>query len=198
MKSKFGHEYIDLLGFRLGKGKKFVDPSKADALERWPDPKRLEDIVSFRAYANFIREFIPGFMDYDAALRKYTKKGAKFSDYVNDTDAQKSFSAMRSACARSVGIATIDYIAAADPSNSGRPLEAFIDASDIGWGLTLTQRQTPGGLHVPVAVYNRSWTATEQAWSTFERELAGLREGLAAINHLSKGFLVIAYTDHQK
>ena len=31
MKSKFGHEYIDLLGFRIGKGEKFVDPGKADA-----------------------------------------------------------------------------------------------------------------------------------------------------------------------
>ena len=34
-------------------------PSKAEALKKWPEPTCRDDLVSFLAYANFIREYIP-------------------------------------------------------------------------------------------------------------------------------------------
>ena len=54
-----------------------------------------------------------------------------------------------------------------------------------------------GGPPRAVAVFNRAFTATEQAWSTFERELFGLRESLAAVDHLTKGFKILVLTDHR-
>ena len=47
--SRFAHEYINLLGFKLGRGLRFVDPSKAANIESWPLPSSIDDIVSFRA-----------------------------------------------------------------------------------------------------------------------------------------------------
>ena len=49
-KSKLAHEYIKLLGFKLGDGQRWIDPSKAQALKDWPAPRSCDDIVSFRAY----------------------------------------------------------------------------------------------------------------------------------------------------
>ena len=97
---------------------------------------------------------------------------------------------------REVGLACLDYSAAAD-KHSGRPIELFVDASDIAWAATLAQRSCRDGPLRPVAVVGRGFTATEQGWSTFERELCGLREALSATHHLTKGFVVIVYTDHK-
>ena len=50
---------VKLLGFILGNGQRWVDPSKAAQLRSWPDPKSLDDIHSFRAFAQYIKEYIP-------------------------------------------------------------------------------------------------------------------------------------------
>ena len=47
----------------------------------------------------------------------------------------------------------------------------------------------------PIACFSKSFTATEQAWSTFERELCGLKESMLAVDHLVKGFPLTVYTD---
>ena len=49
----------------------------------------------------------------------------------------------------------------------------------------------------PIAVYPRSFTETEAAWSTFEKELYAIREALAATAHFTKGFQVVVYTGHK-
>ena len=86
-KCKFAHEVLDLLGFRVGHGKRMVDLKKADALKRWPDPQSTDDIVSFHAFANYLKEFIPGFVDIAQPLKAYRKKGAKWEDSLQDKKA---------------------------------------------------------------------------------------------------------------
>ena len=127
----------------------------------------------------------------DRHFRAYAKKGAKFADYQRDAVAQDAFNRMRNAVAEGAAIATIDYEAAVDP-DSGRSIELSIDASDFAWGVTVAQRAWKHGPYRAVAVYNSSFTESEQAWSTFEGDLFGFREALAATNHLVKGFPVIA------
>ncbi|MEO2123515.1 MAG: RNase H-like domain-containing protein, partial [bacterium] len=170
---------------------------KADALRDWPDPSDIADIVSFRAYANWIREYIPNFIELDAPLRTYTKKNAKFSDYMEDEKAQKAFSDMRTAVARDAALHTADYRRARLDAKDHCPLELYVDASDLGWGCTLAQRRSPKEAPRPIAVYNGSFNETERAWHTFERELCGMRNALSATEHLTKGFTVTLYTDHK-
>ncbi len=73
-KSKFAWERIPLLGFVVGQGLRTVQPGKAQALVDWPDPKTLDDVISFRAFANYLREFIPRFQELDVRLKSTTKK----------------------------------------------------------------------------------------------------------------------------
>ena len=61
-KCRFAQTSVMLLGHLVGSGVRQVDPRKADALRDWPDPKEVSDIISFRAYANWIREYIPNFV----------------------------------------------------------------------------------------------------------------------------------------
>ena len=73
-KSKFLWNRIPLLGFVVGEGTTTVQPGKAQALVEWPMPKTLDDVVSFRAFANYLREFIPQFTELDQTLKTATKK----------------------------------------------------------------------------------------------------------------------------
>ena len=76
-------------------------------------------------------------------------------------------------------------------------MELFVDACDYGWGATLAQRISENGPRRLVCCFSKSFSRTEQAWSTFERELCGLKDAMRAVEHLSKGFPLIVYTDHK-
>ena len=68
------------LGFVVGECRLTVQPGRAQALREWPEPRTLDDVVSFRACANYLREFIPRFTELDLRLKVCTKKGAKFPE----------------------------------------------------------------------------------------------------------------------
>ena len=185
-----------MLGFVAGLGVRKVDPMKAERLRQWPDPQSIDDIISFRAYANYIREYIPDYCELIDSLKKYAKKGARFSDFLSDVSAQQAFSSLRQAVYEDAALYTANLEHASDP-NSGCPFELFVDASDYAWACVLAQRQEAGRAPRPIAIYSHSFSETEQAWSAFERELFAIRESLAAVDQLIKGFRVVLYTDHK-
>ena len=76
-KSKLGWSRIPLLGFVAGEGSKTVQQGKAQALHDWPEPSTPDDVISFRAFANYLREFIPRFSELGQHLKTATKKGIK-------------------------------------------------------------------------------------------------------------------------
>lgn len=140
-KSRLGWTRIPMLGFEVGEGTRTVQPGKMQALRSWPDPTCIEDVTSFRAYANFLREFIPRFAELDVRLKSCTKKSAQWQDWASDPENLRAFSEMRTALKDSAALYMPDYAAAQDPA-SGRPLELWVDACEYGWGCTLTQRET--------------------------------------------------------
>ena len=73
-KSRFGWSRIPLLGCVVGEGSRTVQQGKAQAVNDWPEPTCLEDVISFRAFANYLREFIPRFSELDQRLKTVTKK----------------------------------------------------------------------------------------------------------------------------
>ena len=61
-----------------------------------------------------------------------------------------------------------DFQAAANWSKTGRPFEAFSDASDIGWAMVLTQRDRPHGTPKIIAIVSKAFTDTQLRWSAME------------------------------
>ena len=108
----------------------------------------------------------------------------------------KAFDETRKFLADTAALCMPDYKAAQD-SESGRPLELYVDACEYGRGCTLAQRACRDGAPKPIACFSKSFSPTEQAWSTFERELSGLKESLVAVDPLVKGSPLAVYTDHQ-
>ena len=75
-------------------GVRRCDPKKVETLRNWPEPQSRDDVVSFRAYCNYLKEFIPGYHDMELHLREYTKQGVDFKRYAQDKKAQAAFVAL--------------------------------------------------------------------------------------------------------
>ena len=78
---------------------------------------------------------------------------------------------------------------AADLSNSTWTARTLLGEPCLHSGRSL-------GAPRPIAVFSKSLTSTEQAWSAFERELYGIREALALSEPYIKGFQTVL-TDHK-
>ena len=89
-KCQFAVRDIDMLGFTVGGGVRKVDPNKMEIMRKWPLPTKTEDLISFLAFANFIKEFIPDYHAYTQHLRPYVKKGARIAEFAKDKRAQPS------------------------------------------------------------------------------------------------------------
>ena len=74
-KSKIAWPRIPMLGVVVGRGTRTVQPGKTQALKDWPNPETIADVCSLRAFGNYLRSFIPDFLEIDRYLKTATKKG---------------------------------------------------------------------------------------------------------------------------
>ena len=165
---------VVLVGFEISAEGRRPDPSKVEALYNWPKETELADLNSLFHFANYLREFIPGFIDIVEPLKVYRKKGAKWEDYLQDKKAQEAAQALRHAVATHAPLVNPDYEAARDYVKTGRPFELFVDASDYGYSAVLCQRAEVHGTPRPIAVLSKSFDQTKQRWTPMEREMHSL------------------------
>ena len=64
-------------------------------MHNWPKETELADLNSMCHFANYLREFIPGFIDMVEPLKPYRKNGAKWEDYLLDKKAQQAPAKLR-------------------------------------------------------------------------------------------------------
>ena len=147
-----------LLGFLCSGNGRTADPKKIEQLRKWPEYRNCKDIVSHLAFCNYLREFFGP--DYSAAtkpLREYLKKGADFSKFADDVDAQKARQWLVEQQVQHVILVQPDWQAAATPWWSGRPFEAFLDASDEAWCVVLCQRMEEGKTPKIICMISKSF-----------------------------------------
>ena len=115
------------------------------------------------------------------------------SGHVIDSKGQKirctyteAFAKIRELLHAGAVLQHIDYEAAQDYKNTGRPLELFIDASDYGWCGCLTQRDSPHSAPRIVAIVAKAFDQTQLNWSAMERELYALWQGTLAMESTSR------------
>ena len=189
IKSEFFKSEVLLLGFMVSKEGRRADPKKTKQLREWPAYTSNADIVSHLAFANYLREFLgPEFSAKVKPLRHYAKKEFVFQDYANDKAAQAARKWLIDLILDKCVIVNPDWEAAARPWKSGRPFEAFLDASDESWCVCLTQRPKPGGTPQIIAFICKSFTDEATRWSAFEREYFCFKEGYNAVAKYVTGF----------
>ncbi|GJT57559.1 putative reverse transcriptase domain-containing protein [Tanacetum coccineum] len=104
-----------------------MDPSKVEAITKWPRPTTVTEVRSFLGLAGYYRRFVEGFSRLALPLTQLMRKGEKF---VWTDERQESFEELKQRLV-SAPILTL-------PSGSGG-FQIYSDASKKGLGCVLMQ-----------------------------------------------------------
>ena len=131
-----------------------VTPSidKTKDIADWPVPKSAKELRSFLGFANFYRNFVPGFAHISAQLNNLTGKSTVFTW---TTMYQTAFDTLWQSL---MSPPILDYPRQEDH------FKLTTDASDVGLGAVLT---TSRGTVIEFA--SRALTSAEQKYTTYER-----------------------------
>ncbi|KAL5583519.1 hypothetical protein UlMin_015961 [Ulmus minor] len=77
-KCEFWLKSVQFLGHVISKDGISVDPSKIEAVSKWPAPTNVTEIRSFLGLAGYYMRFVEGFSSLSAPLTALTKKNKKF------------------------------------------------------------------------------------------------------------------------
>jgi hypothetical protein len=55
-----------------------VDPEKVQAIQEWPAPRNVTEVISFMGLEGYYRRFIAGFSSISHAITSLQKKEKKF------------------------------------------------------------------------------------------------------------------------
>jgi hypothetical protein len=141
---------------------KGIGPTEArvEAVNSAREPESASEVRSFLGLVNFSARFIPNLATIAEPLRRLTKKDVPFKF---GEDERGAFNELKKALAE---CGTLSYY---DPD---APTQIFTDASPVGLGAVLIQKQ--GGEWVAVNYASRSLTDCEGGYSQTEKEALGV------------------------
>ncbi|KAK1797136.1 hypothetical protein P4O66_008526 [Electrophorus voltai] len=130
-KCEFCSKCISFLGCTLKPEALSMDPDKVTAIQGWPKPITVKELQCFLGFANFYRRFILGIGTIAAPLSDLLKKQSrKQLQWTSATD--QAFLTLKGA------FVSAPVLRQPDPS---LPFIVEVDASDVGLGAVLSQRQ---------------------------------------------------------
>ncbi|GKA11296.1 putative reverse transcriptase domain-containing protein [Tanacetum coccineum] len=126
-KCEFCLQQVAFLGHIVSADGIIMDPSKVEAITKWPRPTTVTEVRSFLGLAGYYRRFVEGFSRLALPLTQLMRKGEKF---VWTDERQESFEGLKRRLV-SAPILTL-------PSGSGG-FQIYSDASKKGLGCILMQ-----------------------------------------------------------
>ena len=133
-KCKFGQDELKFLGFIISGDTVRADPKKTQAVRDWPVPDTATALRGFLGLANYFRRFIPGYATLAAPLTALTG-GKKNAHIVLQARELAAFEAIKQM------LISPPILSVEDP---GKPYEVITDASVLGIGAVLLQRDEEG------------------------------------------------------
>lgn len=163
----FGSSNIDYLGYRITSEGWTINKSKIDDLLKVQPPTTTKEVRTFCGMLNFYLNCIPNLQRILRPLHALTGK-KKFAWSENCKIAFET-------AKRKLADATI----MAYPSMAEEDMFYLTtDASDNGWGGTLSQFQRNKGYEVPISFSSGSFTNSELNWPIKEKECSSLVRNL--------------------
>ncbi|GJT55617.1 putative reverse transcriptase domain-containing protein [Tanacetum coccineum] len=178
-KCEFWLQQVAFLGHIVSADGIIMDPSKVEAITKWPRPTTVTEVRSFLGLAGYYRRFVEGFSRLALPLTQLMRKGEKF---VWTDERQESFEELKRRLV-SAPILTL-------PSGSGG-FQIYSDASKKGLGCVLMQ-------HGKVIAYaSRQLKPYEVNYPTHDLELAAVVFALKIWRHYMYGEACDIFTDHK-
>ena len=96
-----------------------MNPNRVEAIQKWPAPKTVREVLSFLGFVQFFRKFIKGFSAKALPLTRLTQQNTVFKW---DQKCQEAFEKLRTAV-------TTAPVLQIFPPDKGEELEVHTDAS---------------------------------------------------------------------
>jgi len=182
-KCQFNMSKITFMGMLVSE--KGIGPTeeRVKAVVEAREPTTASEVHSFLGLVNFSGRFIPDLATISDPLRQLTKKNVPFT--FGDEE-RRAFNRLKEALAEAGTLAYFD---------SERPTRVITDASPIGLGAVLVQKQ--GDEWVAVSYASRSLTDCERRYSQTEKEALAVVWGCEKFHHYILGSTFELITDHK-
>src|ERR1700738_28715 len=182
-KCEFYSKEISFLGHVINEYGIKMEPSKVDAVSKWPQPKNVHDIRSFLGLAGYYRKFVKDFSKIASPLTELLHKSKKFQW----TDEQEqAFHTLK------VAVSTAPVLIVPDPKLA---YTVLTDASGYAIGAALCQDHG-NGLQ-PCAYLSRKMNEHEKNYPVHEQELLAIVHALREWRHYLLGNRFTVITDHR-
>lgn len=156
-KCQFAYQEFEYLGFRISPAGISPGTQKTKAIHRFPVPTDVRRVLSFLGLCSYFRKFIPNFALVANPLYRLLRKEVAFEF---DDSCARAFETLKQL------LTSLPVICVYDPS---RETELHTDASKIGFGAVLLQRQDDNKFH-PVAFFSKTASDCESRYHSYELE----------------------------
>jgi hypothetical protein len=151
-KCLFAHQSLEYLGHVITVEGIATEPSKVEAVNRWPIPTNIRELWGFLGLAGYYRRFIRNYGIISRPLTNLLKKGTLF---VWPGTVQQAFDALKQALSLAPVLALPDF---------AKQFVLKTDASNFGVGAVLMQEGHP------IAYLSQGLSRANQGRSTYEKE----------------------------
>lgn len=181
-KCKFGYMCVEYLGYEVTSHGIRPGMNHLRAINKYPVPQNQKQFHSFMGLCSYFRRFIIGFSSKARPLQKLLKENVKFNF---DDECLTTFELLKSELVSSPVLAIY---------NPARETELHCDASKIGFGASLLQRQDDGKFH-PIAYFSKTTSPSEMNYHSFELETLAIVYALKRFRVYLEGIPFTIVTD---
>ena len=182
-KCSFCRSQVHFLGHIVSSTGISTDPSKTDFVANWPTPTSRKEVQKFLGLANYYRRFVPGFAAIAKPLHRLTKKTAKFKWTLQ---CEQAFDDLKQ------WLTSAPILALPLFSNQ---FVLDTDASDVGIGAVLSQKQPDGSERV-IAYASRVLSKPERRYCVTRKELLAAVSFIKHFRPYLLGNPFLLRTDH--
>jgi len=182
-KCEFNKSEISFLGHVINSNGITMEPSKVDAVMKWPQPRNIHDIRSFLGLAGYYRRFVKDFSRVAAPLTNLLHKNTPFNWGVEQ---ETAFTELKQA------VSSAPVLIVPDPN---KPYTVVTDASGFAIGAALCQDHRNG--QQPCSYISRKMNNHEMNYPVHEQELLAIIHALREWRHYLHGSQFTVVTDHR-
>ncbi len=175
---------VTYLGKVVGQGQVQPVQAKVTAIEQYPTPTTKKKLMRFLGLVGYYRSFCRNFSTVVAPLTRLLKAKVKF---VWSVSCQQTFENVKAV------LCSPPVLAA---PRLDQPFQLQVDASDVGAGAVLLQRDGNSVEH-PVSFFSRKFNSYQLNYSVIEKETLALVWALQHFEvYVNSSAPLTVYTDH--
>ena len=182
-KCLFAQQYVEFLGSVIGNDEVRPGTRKVTAVNDYLQPRSIKDVQRFLGLTNWFRRFIQNYAEVTYPLTQLLRKPSEFKF---EEPQIKAFNQLKDILTKE------PILKIFDPNST---CELFTDASKIGIGAILCQRDSDQNLRV-IAYYSKRLSPSQEKWHATDLESFALVDSVKHFDHYLRGHPFIAYTDH--